>query len=295
MEIRDLIYVATATHAGNLAGAARSLGVETSTVSRRIARLEDELGLAIFERGHAGIRLTSGGRAIMAHVKRALAELDAIKVSGVSRGSGDVGEVRLGVRMPPVGEPISSLLYHWHQTQPGVVLTVSEMSDQEMVIALEERRLDAVFMTSHTLWPRATAVPLYRERLVAALPDRHRLSDRDGVDWAVLREETLLVQGWDESQAARELYASFLGSGTSFQAHAASKQSIFALVAADFGITLATMSQSEIAFPGITFKPIDEPDAWVEVSLAWLPELEDATVGRFVTYMRDEARSRHLL
>lgn len=79
MEIRDLIYVATATHAGNLAGAARSLGVETSTVSRRIARLEDELGLAIFERGHAGIRLTSGGRAIMAHVKRALAELDAIK------------------------------------------------------------------------------------------------------------------------------------------------------------------------------------------------------------------------
>jgi DNA-binding transcriptional LysR family regulator len=231
----------------------------------------------------------------MTHVRRALAELDAIRVSGLSRGSGDVGEVRLGVRMPPVGEPLSSLLDHWHQTQPGVILSVSEMSDREMVMALEERRLDAVFMTSHTLWPRATAVPLYRERLMVAMPDRHRLADREVVDWAVLRAETLLVQGWDESQAARELYASFLGSGTNFQAHAASKQSIFALVAADFGITLATKSQSEVVFPGIIFKPIDEPDAWVEVSLAWLPELEDAAVGRFVTHMRDEARSRHFL
>jgi DNA-binding transcriptional LysR family regulator len=295
MEIRDLIYLAAAARAGNFGRAAKSLGLETSTISRRIARLEDELGLPLFERGHTGVRLTAGGRAVMAHVARALAELDAIQHSSVLRGAGDVGEVRLGVRMPPIGEPLRSLLVRWHENQPSVALIISEMSDQDIIIALEERRLDAALMASHTLWPRATAVPLYRERLVAALPLRHRLADHEAISWTTLGHETFLVQGWDDSQTAREFYASLLGSGVNFQGHPASKQSIFGLVAAGFGITLATMSQSEVVFPGIIFKSIDEPDAWVEVDLAWLPELEDATVGRFVAFMRDEARSRRLV
>jgi DNA-binding transcriptional LysR family regulator len=295
MEVRDLIYLTAAASVGNFGRAARSLGLETSTVSRRITRLEDELGLARFERGHSGIRLTAGGRAVVPHVRRALAELDAIKRSGAEHGSGSVGKVRLGLRMPPIGEPLCSLLMCWHERHPDVALTVSELSDQDIVTALEERRLDAALMTSHTLRPRATAVPLYRERLVVALPRHHRLVQHEVIDWAALQDETLLVQGWDESQAAREFYASFLGSGSRFHGHAASKQSIFALVAAGFGITLATTSQSEATFPGIVFRSIDEPSAWVQVDLAWLPELEDATVGRFVAFLRDEARSRGLV
>lgn len=174
MEIRDLIYLTAAASAGNFGRAAKSLGLETSTVSRRIARLEDELGLPLLERGHSGVRLTGGGRAVIAHVRRVLAELDVVKLTGTMRGAGTVGEVRLGVRMPPIGEPLNSLLVHWHETQPGVALIVPEMSDPDIVIAIEEWRLGAALMTGHTVWPRATAVPLYRERLMAALPHRHQ-------------------------------------------------------------------------------------------------------------------------
>jgi DNA-binding transcriptional LysR family regulator len=130
---------------------------------------------------------------------------------------------------------------------------------------------------------------------MAAVPHRHQLAEHDVVRWAALRNESFLVQGWDESQAAREFYASFLGSGVRFHGHAASKQSIFALVASGYGVTLATQSQAEVNFPGVMFKPIDEPDAWVQIDLAWLPELEDPTVGRFVAFMRDEARLRRLI
>ena len=65
-----------------------------------------------------------------------------------------------------------------------------------------------------------------------------------------------------------------------------------ALVGAGFGITLATEGQSEVTFPGVVYKPIAEDDAWLQVELAWLPTSEDAAVGRFVAFMRDEARSR---
>jgi hypothetical protein len=70
---------------------------------------------------------------------------------------------------------------------------------------------------------------------------------------------------------------------------------VFALVSAGFGTTLATGSQSEVAFLGVAYKAIQDPDASILVVLAWLPELEDATVGRFVASLRDEARSRRLI
>jgi hypothetical protein len=109
-----------------------------------------------------------------------------------------------------------------------------------------------------------------------------------------LRDQTFLVQGWDESQSAREFYTSFLGSGVNYQAHAASKQSVLALVGAGFGMTLVTKSQAEVRFPGVIYKPIAEKNARLEVQLVWAAQNEEAIVGLFVAFMRDEARSRRL-
>ena len=61
------------------------------------------------------------------------------------------------------------------------------------------------------------------------------------------------------------------------------------------GPTLATKSQSEVAFPGVAYRLIREENAWVQVEPVWCPEAEDPAVGRFVALVRDEARSRRLL
>jgi len=294
MEVRDLMYIEASAAAANFTRAAKSLGINTSTISRRVGKLEDELGLALFERGSGGVRLTTGGRALLPHVRRALAELDAIKLAGIQNGNGLAGEVRLAVRMPPVGEPLGSLLADWRQRHSGVSLTIAEMNELEIQAAIRERRIDIALMTRHTLWPDAVTAPLYRERLLVALPGDHRLTRRPAVTWATLRRETFLVQGWDSSQSAREFYASFMGCGIRFLGHPASKQTVLALVAAGFGITIATKSQSEVAVPGVVYRPINEDNAWVDVELLWFPDAEDPAVGRFVAFMRDEARSRGL-
>lgn len=294
MEIRGLIYLEAAAAAGNFTRAAKSLGIDASTISRRVGRFEDELGVALFERGRSGLRITGGGKAALPHIRRALAELDEIKHVGERNGNGLAGEVRLAVRMPPVGEPLRELLCRWRERHPGVLLTLCEMSDRDIEIAMRERRVDIAVMVRHELWPDATSLPLYRERLLVAIPNSYLILCQEAFGWEDLRRETLLVQGWDNSQAAREFYTSLVGTGVRFHVHASSKQCILALVGAGFGITVVTESQSEVSFPCVAYRTIREENAWIQVELVWNPEIEDPVVGRFVAFMRDEARSRRL-
>jgi DNA-binding transcriptional LysR family regulator len=295
IDFEALRYLLISAEAGKIGRAARTLGIETASLSRRLHRIEDELGLTLFERGHDGIRLTAGGEATMVHVRRILADFSALKVTGENAGLGNVGKVRLGVRLPSVGEPIQGLLKAWRDQNPAVELSICEMNERDILTAIEDRRLDLAFMTKHTLWPRAVAIPVYRERLLIAVPKEHKLARRKTLTWEMLREDTFLVQGWEESQTAREYYASFMGSGIRFAMHSASKQSVLGLVGAGYGITIVTQSQARVRIPGVVFRHILEDDAEVEVQLAWVPENEEAIVGRFVTFMREMSASRHLL
>jgi DNA-binding transcriptional LysR family regulator len=291
----DLRYLSIAVETGSFSAAAQSLDVKVSTISRRILRLEDRLGVTIFERGAFGIRLTAAGRQIMGPVRRALDGLDSVLQVSKSSGTGRSGHVRLGVRMPPVGQPLQALLAAWRNQHPDVTLTLHELNDHQISAALTERTLDAALVMTHSLRRGANSIPIYREPLVAALPHGHTLGFYESLTWALLRDQTFLAQGWDDSHSAREFYASLLGGGMKFSSHPASKQSVMALVGAGFGITLAAQSQAEVIFPGVIYKPIDEEHAWVQVELAWRSTTEDATIGRFVAFMRDEARSRNLL
>lgn len=296
MKLRDLEYLVASAAAGNFTRAAKSLGLSTSTISRRMAQLEDELGLALFERGYSGIRLTAGGKAVLMHARRAVAELDAVKFAGKLNGIGAVGELRLGVRMSPIGVAIGALLREWRKNCGNVALTVSEMNERDLAVALDEHRLDVLLAPDVMLPPRAASLPVYRERLFAAVPEDHVLAERSPpVTWYALSGETILVQGWDECQAERDFLGSLLDGRASVRSHAASRQSILALVAAGFGIAIVTESQAAAGFTGTVFRPIGGPDAMLETVLAWLPETEEPAVGRFVAFMRDAVRSRGLV
>jgi DNA-binding transcriptional LysR family regulator len=292
MEIDDLKYLSTCADMGSLSLAAKGLRVETSTVSRRISSLEDQLGLSLFERDHAGIRLTRAGRAVLRHARQILSEYDAMTRLGRKFALGMTGEIRLGLRVPPVGGPARTLIAEWRKTHPEVAITVIEGNERDLALGFSEHRLDAALIAGHTMWPRITATPLYKEKMMAVLPSDHPLSIRPELDWKSLGSETILVQGWIDNHTQQEFYATLLGNDARFHEHAASKQTIMGLVGAGLGITLATDSLAKATFPGIVFKPLAEENAWLEFDLVWLPETEDPLVGRFIAFMRDESRAR---
>jgi len=292
MEFIDLQFLTAAADTGKFALAAKLLNVDTSTVSRRIGNLEDELGLSLFERDHSGIRLTRGGRSVVRCARAALFQIEEVKRIGRQFASGISGELRLGVRMPPIGGAARSLLSQWRVACPDSILKIVEGNERDLALGLTEHRLDAAIVGGHTMWPHMSAVPLFRERMIAVIPSGHPLAEMTALKWNLLSGETILVQGWDDNHTQREFYATFLGNGARFQTHTASKQTIMALVGTGAGVTLAPASQAEAQYPGVIFKPIEEDNAWLEFDLVWLPEVEDPLTGRFVAFMRDESRAR---
>ena len=240
MELASLRYLLAVIEAGSFAKAAGKLGVKASTLTRKVTSLEDELGLTLLERRRSGIRMTSGGAIVTVEIRRMLVDLEAVTKAARCNGAGKVGEFRFGVRMPPVGEPLKGLLERWHREHPQVELTLWEMSDHDLFTAIENRQLDVALVAGYSDWPNVVSQRLYRERLFAAMPVGHPLLERADLDWHALRGEPMLVQDWPHSHATRDFYASIVGSGVSFRPHAAGKQSLLGLVAAGFGLTLAT-------------------------------------------------------
>lgn len=291
MELVDLRHFVLAAETSKLLYAAETLNVDVSTVSRRISALENELGLTLLERDHAGVRLTAGGRLVANLARRILANVEEIKQISNHIARGNTGVLRLGLRVPPIGGHAQTLLAKWRDANPDIVLATMEGNQREIAIGLQERRIDIALITGHKGFPRAASKTLFRERLVAALPREHPLAEHQSLTWDMLSSETVLIQDWGDNHTQREFYALFLGSGARFQGHAASKQTILALVEAGYGVTFAPESSVTATAPGIAFRPLDEENACLDFDLVWPPESEDPLVGRFVAFMRDECRA----
>jgi len=139
MELKALRYLKAVVEAGSFARAATRLGLNSSNLTRQISSLEDELGLTLLERSRSGVRLTSGGAAVMIEVRRVLADLDAIAKAARTNGAGKHGEFRLGLRIPPVGDRLRTLLRKWRLEHPDVSITICELPDHELCNAVLRR------------------------------------------------------------------------------------------------------------------------------------------------------------
>ena len=277
---------------GSFAAAAERLGVSASTLTRSISTLEDNLGLTLFERSSRGVALTAAAAPVLAETKRMLASLEAVTQAAGSAARGTAGDLRLGVRSPPLGEPLRGMLARWRQDHPDVRLIVHELPDLELFSELVARRIDVALIPSFAPWPQIVMEPLYHERMVAAVPQDPTLAGRDMLKWTDFYGETIYVQDWTQSHAMREFYASMMGVGMPLHPISASKQTVFSLVASGFGVTLAQQSQAEASFPGVAFQKVDETNARVEFSLAWSPQSECAVIGRFLASMRASAADK---
>lgn len=178
MELRHLRYFVAVAEEGSVTKAAERLGIQQPPLGQQIRALEGELGVALFDRGPKRIALNAAGREFLADALKVLALADEA-VERVRRfDRGERGKLAVGItssasfhRWTP------KMLRAFRQAYPLAEIEVEERETYELILALQQKRIDAAFLhISAEEFPDLTSTVLTQDAVVVAMPADHPLA-----------------------------------------------------------------------------------------------------------------------
>jgi len=136
----DLRHALAVAEAGSLAGAARQLAVNHSTVLRRLGALERQLGSRLFERSRSGYQPTEAGLLLLAQARRMADQVDEIERQVLGRDRGLSGALRVTTAFVVMEHLLPAPLASFARAYPGIEVEVVENA---FLLDLSRRRADA--------------------------------------------------------------------------------------------------------------------------------------------------------
>jgi len=265
MNLRDLEYVCAVAEHRHFGRAADACCVSQPTLSGQIRKLEEWLGLALFERSNRKVRLTPAGEAITRHARTILQEAAEIERLARDWRDPEAGPLRLGL-IPTVAPALLPLcLRPLRQRFPNLHPVFIEDQTEPLLRRLAQGDLDAAVLATLPSEPGLRWLPLYREPFLLALPEGHRLAEAGRIDMEMLEGETLLLlaDGHCLRDQALEACARTVHPGPG-DTSATSMETLLSLVAAGNGVTLVpalTARHGGAWRSGVTLCPLDDPKA----------------------------------
>ena len=196
MLVRPLRYLKAVADHGSFTRAAAALHVSQPALSQQIRELEERMGMQLLDRSGRTVRPTDVGEAYLRHVRRALDELE---VGG--RAIRDVqdlssGALRLGFTPLFAIYLLGPLIRQDRDRFPAIVLTITEMAQEEMELALGADALDLGLAFSDVLAEDVEWLPLHTEKMSLIVGQGHPAAKRDReMDTAALAAEPLALLG----------------------------------------------------------------------------------------------------
>ncbi|MFL6717010.1 MAG: hydrogen peroxide-inducible genes activator [Burkholderiaceae bacterium] len=191
-ELKYIVAVAREKHFGH---AAEACFVAQPTLSVAIKKLEDELGVPIFERGGSEISMTPLGSQIVAQAERVLEQTAAIREIAKQNKDPLTGQLRLGVIYTVAPYLLPQLVRNMIERVPQMPLVLQENFTVKLVEMLRQGELDAAIMAQPFPQQGLLVQPLYDEPFVVAMPSSHPWSKREKISSADLKNETMLLLG----------------------------------------------------------------------------------------------------
>lgn len=195
MTITQLQYVLAVAEYKNFTLAAEKCFVTQPTLSMQIQKVEEELGIQIFDRSKKPIQLTEIGQKIVNQAKNIVNEADRIK-DIVDQQKGFVGgEFRLGIIPTIMPTLLPMFLKNFIKKYPKVNLIIEELNTDEIIFKLNNGHLDAAIAATPLNEEKIKEVVLYFEPFVAYIPENHEGFAKKEIEIADLNlDEILLLQ-----------------------------------------------------------------------------------------------------
>jgi DNA-binding transcriptional LysR family regulator len=195
MELRHLRYFVTIAEEQSFTRAAERLWIAQPGLSTQIRRLEEELGVKLFERHTRGVDLTDAGRVFLERARAALAAAEDAKAAVSDLESGLVGAIRLGLATEARSQLVPSLLERFGASRPDVEITVIESHGGTLLRDLRDKRLDALIAPSAFGSPELNRISLGSEPWAVLVGPGHRLARPGPVTVDELDGEAVVVTG----------------------------------------------------------------------------------------------------
>lgn len=274
-ELRYVVAVARERHFGR---AAEACFVSQPTLSVGIKKLEEELGVAIFERASNEISLTHVGEQIVAQAARILEEAAGIKT--IAQQSGDpLGHpLRLGAIYTVGPYILPQILPILRERAPNMQLIIQESYTGDLREQLKRGKLDVIVISLPFSEPGVVTQPLYDEPFQLALPTEHPWSKEATIAPEKLGDETVLLLGAGHCfrdqvlKVCPQLGASKTASGMQQTLEGSSLETIRYMVTSGVGMTILpstacvpTREENRM----LAFRPFDKPTPTRRVALAW--------------------------
>ncbi|WP_299404786.1 LysR family transcriptional regulator [uncultured Roseobacter sp.] len=293
IETQHLTYFLSVAETGSFRKAASRLNVGQPAVSRRIQRLEDILGVSLFERRSTGARLTTAGTCFAARARVIVDELRAATDTARGAGLGENGYLRIGVIASLSRGPLRQVLESFVDSHAYVDLCIAELDRGQLLTQLSHRRLDLVVAPGKPDHESGDGLILAHERVYLAVPSDHPLADRQGLRWSEVLKETFVVSTQEPGPEIHDYLVrnlSELGRTVQVRRHSMGREGIMSLVGLGFGVSLVADHWLGVRYRNVTFVPIGNDEEIVPFSMIWRPENDNPALRRFISLARIEAK-----
>ena len=279
MTLTEFKYIVALARERHFGRAAKACFVSQPTLSVAVRKLEDELGVTLFERGMSDVSVTPIGEQIVVQAKRVLEETTAIRQMAHKGKEQLNGSLRIGAIYTIAPYFFPKLIPILHQRAPLMPLLIQENFTNRLSDLLKRGELDVVVVSSPFSEPGIVTQEVYEEPFRVALPANHKWVSKGSISASQLAQDNLFLlaagncfrdQVLQASPALSRTIAST--SGLQKTVEGSSLETIRYMVASGSGITVlpSTAADSEESRnPLIEIRPFSSPVPSRRVALAW--------------------------
>jgi LysR family transcriptional regulator, hydrogen peroxide-inducible genes activator len=195
MTLTELTYIVALAQEQHFGRAAERCHVSQPTLSIAVKKLEEELGVTLFERCKIGVQITPLGERIVAMAADVLHQIAAIKDVAATDKDQLQGPLALGT-LPTIGPYLlPQFIPLLQKTAAQLSLYVEEASQESLTFKLRNGELDAILVTAPFSEPDVVTQPLFDEPFVLLLPADHPLTGKTVIVAADLDPAEILLLG----------------------------------------------------------------------------------------------------
>lgn len=292
MEIQHVRHFIATADLGNMTRAAEMLGIAQPALSQSLRRMEDKLGVKLFERSRRGITLSQAGAAILDELREAVMRIDQAAQRAQQVAQGLAGTLTVGFTVSAVYHVLPRALRLMRKEAPDVRVVLREMPNMQQAQALDRGDIDlGILYTPLTLSARLRQQLLARYGVIAAVHESVPVGEDGRVSLRDVARAGLVM--FDQAQIPLLRSGIVQALGKLEEEYRVVQEvghtlTALACVGQGIGAALLPSGSRQVQFPGVRYCEIREQNLLpsLQLSAVWRARSKPTVVDHFAKVLR---------